>query len=174
MSRSKSDGPQESAAELARKRLVSERLMSAAAVHRHTPEGYSGLQRREEAAEPRAVPDAAERDVAAVTATHGVEVDDERVVADPTSGGDAQAAKRPALPLGLPADILALDLNVGAASESASPADVALPSAKRPALPLGLPADILALDLNLDEPSSPCADVALPAATGPVDPDRQR
>lgn len=134
--------------------------MAAAAVHRHTPEGYAGVQRREASAEPLSQP---RPQFASETVVEEVptfvaptvpdeahtDVDDERVVDDPARSVEPQAAKRPALPLGLPADILALDLHLGEAPTLATAPAAATSAATR-------------------------ADGAVPPASGAVDPDRHR
>ncbi|MGF7189529.1 hypothetical protein [Robbsia andropogonis] len=116
--------------------------MTAAAVHRHTPDGYSGAQKRDrpvgQGAAP-AVEEAAAGVVAVPTAvvplipaptipsshgpsarhhaideteTDGLEADDTgRTPAGQGAGNEAKPVAR-ALPRGLPADILALDLNL--------------------------------------------------------------
>ncbi|WP_347554590.1 hypothetical protein [Robbsia sp. KACC 23696] len=120
--------------------------MTAAALHRHTPEGLSGAPRREDAAQAGAMntPNLAAASVsdgapalpdnaAALPATvpavsrtdakeaQGAASDDERVPADATLASTPAPAKRAALPLGLPADILALDLNLGELPETPTP-----------------------------------------------------
>lgn len=130
--------------------------MTAAALHRHTPEGLSGAPRREDAAQagamntpnlaaapvsevasalpdnaaalpdnaaalPATAPAVNRTDATDVKEAQGAASDDERVPVDATLASTPAPAKRAALPLGLPADILALDLNLGELPETSTP-----------------------------------------------------